>query len=204
MDVGRQRASSTGSCLKSLFTVAKATAPLVQISDNRAQTKGETTSSCFCSLSCSYCPVCKKIKLQSLRYIHHLTFLAGVGSVRRVCGDLEGFFWSSAYSVLKRHQEKLHWFCSFLASPTFLYWELAGGPPCRCCFNSATQKWSGSKQIASVEGRECERGTNSGSLQQLSLTLSWDVFRAAQVFQSLVGCSWRPCQHFPSHTGLEV
>lgn len=108
-----QRASSTPGCLKSLFTVAKATAPLVQISDNRPQTKGETTSPHFRSLVCSYCPVCKKIKLQSLRYIHHLTFLARVGSVRWVCGDLEGFFWSSAYSVLKRHQEKLHWFFSF-------------------------------------------------------------------------------------------
>ena len=86
----------------------KATVPLVQISDNRLQTKGETTSLHFCSLVCSYCPVCKKIELQSLRYIHHLSLLARVGSVRRVCGDLEGIFWSSAYSVLKRHQEELH------------------------------------------------------------------------------------------------
>lgn len=91
---------------KSLFTVAKAPAPLVQISDYRPQTKGETTSPRFCSLVCSYCPVCKKIKLPSLRYIHHLTFLARVGSVRWVCRDLEEFFWSSANSVLKRHQEK--------------------------------------------------------------------------------------------------
>lgn len=113
INVEWQRALSTPGCLKSLFTVAKAAAPLVQISDNRPQTKGETTSPRFCSLVCSYCPVCKKIKLQSLRYIHHLTFLTRVGSVRWVCGDLEEFFWSSAYSVLKRHQEKRHWFFSF-------------------------------------------------------------------------------------------
>lgn len=111
----------------------------------------------FAPLVCSYCPVCKKIKLHSLTYIHHLTFLARVGSVRRVCGELEEFFWSSAYSVLKRHQEKLHWFffSSFfplLASPKFLYRELAGGPPCRCCFNSATQNGVGQNRLLQWRG----------------------------------------------------
>lgn len=181
----------------------KATAPLVHISDNSPQTKGETSSPHFCSLVCSYCPVCKKIKLQSLRYIHHFTFLARVGSVRRVCGDLEEFFWSSAYSVLKRHQEKLHWFFSLLASPKFLYRELAGGPPCRCCFNSATQNGVGQNRLLQQRGR----GTSPKSLQQLFLTLSWD-------FQSRTTllCLWefglcfslRPCQHFSANTDLEV
>lgn len=115
--VERQSALYTLGCLKSLFTVAKPLLHLYRSSDNRPQTKGETTSPSFCSLVCRYCPVCKKIKLQSLRYIHHLTFLACAGSMRRVCGDLEEIFWSSAYSVLKRHQEKLHWFF-------FLFWLL--------------------------------------------------------------------------------
>lgn len=143
-----KRFLSSPICLKSLFTVAKAAAPLVLISDYRPQTKGETTRPCFCSLVCSYCPVCKKIKIQSLRYIHHLTFLARVGSVRWVCGDLEEFFWSSANSILKRHQEKVPLiFSSLLASPKFLYREPAGGPPCRCCFNSATQNGMGQNRL---------------------------------------------------------
>ena len=163
--------------LKSLFTVAEAAAPLVQISDNRGQTKGETTSARLCSLVCSDCPVCKKIKLHSLRYIHHLTSLAGVGSVRWVCGDLQEFFWSSAYSVLKRHQEERHWFffLSLLASPKFLYRELAGGPPCTCCFNSATQNGAGQNRLLQWRGG---RGTSPKSLLQLSLTSSWRCFHS--------------------------
>lgn len=147
-------------CLKSMCTVAKAAAPLVHALDYRAQTKGETTPPRFCSLVCSYCPVGEKIKTPSLRYIHHLTSLTRVGSVRWVCGDLAGFFWSSAYSVLKRHQEKaplIFFFYplppppSLLASPKFLSGEPAGGPPCRSCFNSATQNGAGQNRLLQVE-----------------------------------------------------
>lgn len=92
----------------------------------RAQTKGETTPPRFRSLVCSYCPVGEKIKTPSLRYIHHLTSLTRVGSVRWVCGDLAGFFWSSAYSVLKRHQEKVPLIFFFLPPPPrpLLFWLL--------------------------------------------------------------------------------
>lgn len=108
--------------------------------------------------------------------------LARVGSVRWVCGDLEGFFWSSAYSVLKRHQEELHWFFyiiyffPLLASPKFLYREPAGGPPCRCCFNSATQNGVGQNRLLQwrkEEGEEQAQKVYRNSLC-LSVFLSWD------------------------------
>lgn len=96
-----------------VFSVAQPQLHLYRSQIIDPKPKGRQPLLAFALLVCSYCPVCKKIKLQSLRYIHHLTFLARAGSVRQVCGDLEEIFWSSAYSVLKRHQEKLHWFFSF-------------------------------------------------------------------------------------------
>lgn len=41
---------------------------------------------------------------------------------------------------------------SLLASPKFLYRELAGGPPCRCCFNSATQNGVGQNRLLQRRG----------------------------------------------------
>lgn len=175
-----QRALFTPVRLTSLFAVAKAPAPLVQISDYRPQTKGETTSPRFCSLVCSYCPVCKKIKLRSLRYIHHLTFLARVGSARWVCGDLGEFFWSSANSVLKRHQENAPLIFFFL----LLFWLL---------LNFCTESRQGVLPVGALSivplkmervKTDCFSGSGGEeqapkSLQQLSPPPFWDVFRAS-------------------------
>lgn len=99
-------------------------------------------------------------------------------------------------------------FFSLLASPKFLYRELAGGPPCTCCFNSATQNGSGSKQIASVErGEGGGEEQASESLQQLFSHSFLEMFpEPRQVCQefALFFFSQRPCQHFSADTDLEV
>lgn len=136
-------------------------------------------------------------------------FWLAFGSARWVCGDLEEFFWSSAYSVLKRHQEKppliFFWFFFFplLASPKFLYREPAGGPPCRCCFNSATQNGAGQNRLLQWKWG---RGTSPKSLQQLFSHSSLRCFqnKFAVFVRSLV-CFWqRPCQRLSTDADLEV
>ena len=106
-------AESTRSCLKSLFTVAKLQLHLYRSQIIEPKPKGRQPSLACALLFAAIVLFVRKIKMPSLRYIHHLTSPARGGGVRRVCGEPGEFFWSSAYSVLKRHQEELHWFSSF-------------------------------------------------------------------------------------------
>lgn len=54
---------------------------------------------------------------------------------------------------------------SLLPSPEFLYRELAGGPPCRCSFNSATQNGAGQNRLPRQRGEREEKSPES--LQEL-------------------------------------
>lgn len=175
----RQRASSTPVRLKSLFTVAKATAPLVRISDYRPQTKGETTSPRFCSLVCSYCPVCKKIKIQSLRYIHHLTFLARVWK-REV--SLRGSWRILLVFCLQRLEETSRE--TSIDFFFFLFWLF---------LNFCTESQQGVLPVGAVSivplkmervKTDCFSGSGGEEQAQkvysnFSLTLPWDVFRTS-------------------------
>lgn len=86
---------------------------------------------------------------------------------------------------------------SLLASSKFLYRELAGGPPCRCCFNSATQNGVGQNRLLHRRGGK-EQAQKVYS--NFSPTLSWGVFKdkfSSEFFT-------KAKLHFSADTDLEV
>lgn len=175
----------------------KATAPLVQISDNRPKPKGRQPLLAFALLFAAIVLFVRKSSYNLSDISITSPFLLTMEAWGESAGILKksfGLLLTASWRDIKRNSIDF----SLLASSKFLYRELAGGPPCRCCFNSATQNGVGQNRLFSGGGARNKPRKFTATFPSLFLEMSSEQDKFSSEFFT------KASTHFSADTDLEV